>query len=284
MLQLPIDDYELTLGEEMSLPDGPWRLDKPHWKARKNLMWVRVPGLAEYRVSEGRHVHVRPLDPQATERELQHFLLATPLAALAFQRGELPLHAAALVPPSGRGALLLCAHSGTGKSTTAAALCQRGWRLLNDDISRIGMNSEGIIQVWPGVQQIRLWQDSCTLLGLPHETLALSMGLKKKYLYQPEGCAQPQPLLGIVELLRPRKAPLPGQEPTQDHQPVGGSEAIALLKRHTFRPPLIAGLDAAINHFRLSAAIVKQVPLFSQWLAHELTPQQIAERLEAQWQ
>src|SRR3569623_476792 len=59
-------------------------------------------------------------------------LHGTARGALIHQRGELPLHAATLVPPKGDVAVAICGATGAGKSTLAAALALRGWALLAD--------------------------------------------------------------------------------------------------------------------------------------------------------
>lgn len=280
MLTLPLEACEVTLTDQATELLGPWRLDRPHWKARRGLMWIRIPGLAEYTVRDGRQVEIYPLSNQASALNLQHFLLSTPLAAISLQRGEIPLHAATLVSPDNNEAILLCAHSGTGKSTTAAALCQQGWRLMNDDISRLSLQ-EGSIQVWPGVSQIRLWPEACDLLELNTEQLAFSQGMKKKLLWQPEADTTPRPVRAIIELVRPRKEGLTELE--TGWQTVNGSAAIGLLKLHTFRPPLIAALEASLSHFQISAQLAQQVTLERLTLSPELTPQQVAATIAGRW-
>lgn len=280
MLTLPLEACDVTLSGQAAELAGPWRLDRPHWKVRRDLMWIRIPELAEYTVRDGRQVEIYPLSNEASALNLQHFLLSTPLAAISLQRGELPLHAATLVSPDHNDAILLCAHSGTGKSTTAAALCQQGWRLMNDDISRLSLH-EGRILVWPGVNQIRLWPESCELLNLDTEQLAFSQGMKKKLLWQPEADTTPRPVRAIIELVRPRKE-MPAELET-GWQPISGSAAIGLLKLHTFRPPLIAALEANLSHFQISAQLAQQITIERLTLSPELTPQQVAETIAERW-
>lgn len=276
MLTLPIAGCTVELSATPLPADGPWKMERAYWKARRQDLWLQVPDLAQYRVRDGHQVEVHLLQPKADLRNVQHFLVSTPFAALAMQRGELPLHAAALVSPQGDRAVLLCAHSGTGKSTTAAALCQQGWRLLNDDISRVVIE-KGQPYVYPGVQQIRLWPHSCELLALDTTDLAFSLAGKRKLLWQPQGCDRPLPIQAIIELERPRKDD--GSLTAPVWTPLQGSAIIHLLKLHTFRPPLIAGLEAALAHFQISAQLARSVPCYHLQLPPTLTPAQIAHQI-----
>jgi len=86
------------------------------------------------------------------------------LAALLRHRGLLVLHANA-VEVSG-GVIVIGGESGTGKSTTLAALRDRGGRMLSDDVTalRPGAAPESV-DVLPGVAQTHLAQDAAQGLG-----------------------------------------------------------------------------------------------------------------------
>ncbi len=87
-----------------------------------------VPGMARYLARDGMTIDVAA-EQCADEGAVDVFLNGAVRAALIHQRGELPLHAATLVPPGGNGAVAICGPSGIGKSTLAAALSRRGWLL-----------------------------------------------------------------------------------------------------------------------------------------------------------
>ena len=82
-------------------------------------------------------------------------LVSTYAAPLAAQRaGAFVLHAAAAVR-DGR-ALVVCAHSGTGKSSVMTALADAGWHPLTEDLLAIEIDVAGAPRAWPGPPWVRL--------------------------------------------------------------------------------------------------------------------------------
>jgi hypothetical protein len=88
----------------------------------------------EFEMNSG-HAHIvlpdHPDWPTVVEEVEQQFVLL--LARAWAQTGWTPLHAGTLISPDGHRCALLCAPSGTGKSTLTAAMLGRGWRTLGDD-------------------------------------------------------------------------------------------------------------------------------------------------------
>lgn len=276
MFTLPVTDCDITLIAESEPLSGPYRHEQTHWQMKENAMWIRIPSIAEFTVVDGTTIKTFPLKEDFDPLVLQHFLLSTPYAALCLQRNELPLHAAALTKSGLDGAILICAHSGTGKSTTAAALCQNGWSLLNDDISRLTLDDDQLM-VHPASQSIRLWPDSCDKLAVDTPALSLSFGPKNKYLWPAPTWQTTLPVLAIVELVRPLK-----DEPelTFGWQTVQGGAIFGLTRMHTFRPALINGLGKAAAHFKFAAHIAHHCPVYRFVIETTMTPQHVAEVIE----
>ena len=133
------------------------------WQAERGRFLLDVPGVARYLVSAGALITFDRASNSGDE-EVTRFLRMTPLAALFFQRCSLAFHAAAASPPSlqkgqaeneGKSrAILIAGDSGAGRSTLLAALLQRGWRLLADELAVVEVDEGGHIVVLPSFPEI----------------------------------------------------------------------------------------------------------------------------------
>ncbi|MEK7393964.1 MAG: hypothetical protein AAB214_15495 [Fibrobacterota bacterium] len=212
---------------------------------------LEIEGIARYHIVGGSSIEVR-VDPVSDRETAWFFLKATPFGILILQRGELPLHAAALVPPGGGKALLVAGESGAGKSTTSAILAQRGWTLLNDDISRI-VFAEGVPVVCPGFQSLKLNADSLALLGLDMSSAPRTRGFKEKYYWHLSGGHFACPVGAMIVLDDPH-----GEPPTPGR--LSGLELFREFYRQTFRPYLVVPLGYQKEHFRQISKLAGAVP------------------------
>lgn len=133
------------------------------WQAAPGRFLIDVPEVARYLVEDGNIITIEPM-PQADKDEVSRFFRMTPLAALLFQRGITAFHAAAAVGP--QGAVLLAGDSGSGKSTLLAALLNRGWIMLADDLAMVDLDEQGNPVVIPTCQDILLWPDAMEKMGI----------------------------------------------------------------------------------------------------------------------
>jgi hypothetical protein len=90
-------------------------------------------------------------------------LLGRVMAVAAHVDGAVALHASAVSVDGSAIAFLGPKHA--GKSTIAMALVRRGARLLTDDTLVVRFGADGLPWASPGVQRIRLWDDSARALG-----------------------------------------------------------------------------------------------------------------------
>jgi hypothetical protein len=149
--------YRVSLGRELSQaathsraddPDDPWAIE--HWIG--NGLAVEFPGRATFELSRKDVALVA--DETGDPDLVAHLLLDHVVPRLVALRGDLMLHAAGAVGPSGHAHLLL-GKTGAGKSTTVVSLVAAGWELLDDDGIRIVETEKAVVAV-PGAPSIRL--------------------------------------------------------------------------------------------------------------------------------
>lgn len=117
-------------------------------------------------LKEGREVLIQPSETQNLN-QIRLYILGTVLTVLLYQRGILALHGSAMA--IGDEVVGVIAPSGTGKSSTAAALYQRGHRLLSDDAVPIFYQNGGFF-VYPGYPRLKISEEvaDCLAYGETH--------------------------------------------------------------------------------------------------------------------
>ena len=182
--------------------DNPWVIE--HWTARG--LCVEFPGLAVFDISEDRIVLVA--NHSDDNDLLAHLLLDHLVPRVVALRGDLMLHAAGAVGPSGRAHVLI-GGTGAGKSTLGAAMAAAGWPLIDDDGIRI-IRLNGQWCAVPGYAGVRLLPDAAKNVlpgALPGR--AMSNGHAKRR-FAVEGttmvmAAAPAPVGGVYHLNRTRR-------------------------------------------------------------------------------
>ncbi|NJR40336.1 MAG: hypothetical protein HC781_17795 [Leptolyngbyaceae cyanobacterium CSU_1_4] len=122
------------------------------------LFWQEI---GTFLIRNGQEIIIDPL-PEADESRLRLFILGAAMGVLLHQRGHFILHASAVAVDG--VAVVFTGDKGWGKSTIAAALCQRGHRLLADDVVALAA-TESEQQVIPAFPQLKLWLDAVTFFG-----------------------------------------------------------------------------------------------------------------------
>lgn len=117
-------------------------------------------------LKEGREVLIQPSETENLS-QIRLYILGTVLTVLLYQRGTLALHGSAMA--IGDHVVGVIAPSGTGKSSTAAALYKRGHQLLSDDAVPI-VFKEGRFWVYPGYPRLKISEEvaACLDYGETH--------------------------------------------------------------------------------------------------------------------
>jgi hypothetical protein len=203
-----------------------WRLDDDTWR----LGYADAAGAALWDLTceGGARIAVRWSEGISIP-DIRTFILYSAVAMALHLRGTPCLHASGVVV-NGRGALLL-GPSGTGKSTTAAALVAAGNELLTDDVAALGLGIDQVL-VHPGLPRLRLLAESAAAVNEPFDHLAPVWSdpsfSTKRYMDAPAGGGAAP--LGVIYLLAPRDAA--PREPSVT--PLAPREALRWLMEHTY--------------------------------------------------
>jgi hypothetical protein len=161
-----------------------------------------IEGVATYHLDEGgRSVTVDP-SKDAAPASVRVFLLGTVFGLICHARGLLPLHGSCV--QVGSGAIALCGPRRAGKSTTAAALVERGHGLLADDVCVIDARIGSTPLVLPAFPRMKLSIDAMREFGIDSQGLERTLLHADKYLV-PAGPAfvqEPLPLRAVYHLER----------------------------------------------------------------------------------
>ncbi|MBL8131897.1 MAG: hypothetical protein JNL42_08570 [Anaerolineae bacterium] len=214
---------------------------------------LTVPNVARYYVQDGRQITVDAA-PDADDESVRLFLLGSALGALLHQRGMLPLHASAVEMPG--GAALFTGASGVGKSTTAAALTRKGYRLIADDIAVVYAGRDGIPMAAPAFPQMKLWAQSLHKLQTDTEGLHRVRPALEKYALAAEDTFRDEPLpVRVVYLL------VSHNQDAMELKPVDGMMRVRALRNQVYRRRIMEQMGADSAHFAALTALASRAAL-----------------------
>jgi len=212
---------------------------------------LKVDGVARYLVISGKEIVIEPC-LSATEYDIQVFLLGSVFGALLQQRGDLVLHGAAIVV-NGQG-IILSGVSGIGKSTLAAALSQKGYPVLTDDVSAVRFSAAGTPSVIPGYPRLKLWADSAEKLGNDTTSLQQVRGNLEKFEYTmtENFCQTPVPLRGLYQL---NISDSTSVQVVRDK----GLQKLETLMKNTYRYRFLDGKSGKALHLKLCTVLANTI-------------------------
>jgi len=219
----------------------------PFLQATKLKLWLHVPGIAHFLIQNGNEIIYDPI-ANIDEDSIRIFILGSCTGALLHQRGFLVLHGNAFEV---NGGCVICAgNSGAGKSTLAAAMMQRGHRVIADDVCPI--NDEG--RVIPGMPRIKLWKDSADELNIDTRSLTRIRPALEKFNYPLNGafCENDLPIKAIYILHR-------HNEQNFKLQTLKGIHKYRSLKNNSYRLKYVRGMNLETQHFKLSSQLANQI-------------------------
>lgn len=203
------------------------------------LFWI--PGIGRFHVRHGAQITVESSADAATAG-LQVFLLHLAFGLLFQQRGDLVLHAA--VVESDQARVALAGASSAGKSTIAAALHARGYRVVTDELCVLRNLPTLGRCVMPGPPHLQVWADTLRHLGREAGTLTRVRPELGRYLL---------PLApGATPLLKPLTA-IYVLTPWSSHEvsvtPLSGARQFEALSQNSYHFEYVPPMGLTGRHF-----------------------------------
>lgn len=232
-------------------------LDEDHpWRSARigsRHLFLNIKGVGRFFVRDGCEIVVDPA-PGAEKKMIRLFLLGSALGCIVHQRGLLPLHANAFLHAG--QAVLVLAHSGTGKSTLAAAMRNSGCKILADDVCAVRVVPGEKPLLYPGVPQIKLWKDAAEHLGEDIGTMQQVMHNEEKY------------ALPLAEPFCDRSATIKAlyilnasEGMTLEIVDMAQIEKVDELRNHTYRKGMVAKLGIEAENLKSCAILANSVPM-----------------------
>jgi hypothetical protein len=247
-------DVVVHLGEApRTLPEAV--IVGPNWVASADTFLLSVPNVARYLIVGGREIRIE-LEPGVELDDALVYLLGTAFGLLQHQRGRMVLHASAVAV--GEKAALFSGPSGAGKSTLAAALNQRGYACVSDDVCGIDFSS-GAPVVLPDGRMLKLWSDAVGHLEMgERQGPAIRRQLDKFYI-EPQSTAVDRSLaVAAVYMLR-----VAGPERKAGVSRLGNADAAVILRRNAYRPNVIKKIGLEGAYLGWSSGLQRHAGVFS---------------------
>lgn len=222
----------------------------PNWERTANDFLLRVPKVGRFGIHKARSITYRPEGSNSVE-DLTAFLTGSVLGILLHLRGSVVLHASASIIDG--GAVLFCGRSGAGKSTICAALSERGYTMVSDDLCVLSRGEDGRLWVDADGRHHKLWQRSLEGLNMTdrrNEEVRNQIG--KFYVPSRNGHHTSAPVHALYELSEQRTGDIFGIEP------LSGPDAALMVRQNAFRPRIMWQLGQKADYFRAAAQLSSQ--------------------------
>lgn len=210
-----------------------------------------MENVARYLVENGKQITIQPY-PGVSETAIRLFLQGAVWSALLLQRGLLPIHGSCF--RLGDKGIVLSGPSSCGKSTLVAALMDRGYPIIADELCALVVHENAPPMLLPGFPQILLWADSLLQLQKNSQSLTrVQPGLEKYILpCQDKSTGEALPLERIY-ILKVVNTPL------VKLTPLTGAQKVQALIESTYRVHHVTGHGLNRSHFNQCTNIARYI-------------------------
>jgi hypothetical protein len=260
---LCFDEHRVSAHDEIAIrrvrgayPLSTVRMVFPKGQCNENELLLNVPEVGRFLIRYGNEILVEQA-PSANHNELCGYLLGMVFGVLCHQRGITPLHASAVDVSD--GCVAFVGESGAGKSTLVAALAAREYEVIADDSCFLQVSNNGIVEGWPGVNQIRLWADSLTALAYDEAGFSRAGRIWNKYFIPVRPPRNPAGARRLRRVYQLQVAPTGSPAKVT---PLYGAAAIEAIMQNVYRLSLAEYMGYKPHVFRLCATAADNVPVF----------------------
>jgi energy-coupling factor transporter ATP-binding protein EcfA2 len=226
----------------------------PNWLIAGEELLLRIPGVARLLIRSGTDISFEP-EGDTLPGDIAIFIVSTAFAILLHQRNQIVLRASAV--RVGNRAVIFCGPSGRGKSTIAAALGQRGYPQVGDDVCVIGEDEFGASVIHSDGGRLNLWLDAIHHLGLSRrQCQPVRANLAKFHIQPDEPCAGALRLAAVYALQESRPPLRDGIERAK------AVDTAVVVLNSAYHSRLVAALGQKARYFQSAASIAADAGVF----------------------
>jgi GTPase SAR1 family protein len=150
---------------------------RPYFQVKEKDLLLHIKNVASYRVTNGNQVLIY-VHKNVDMDTVNLYLNGSVLGAVLHQRGYLPFHGSTF-DYQGK-VVMICGHSGVGKSSITMAFCRSKASFICDDITPVLITQDNA-SIIPVRNRIKLWDDSLQRLDIDFRRLDKIRPVLSKY-------------------------------------------------------------------------------------------------------
>lgn len=270
----PEVDVQITYGTVPHTIDKPVFATSSVQISDKKLL-LTVEGVARYLVADGTRITIEPF-PNSEINNIRLYLFGSAMGALLYQRSIFAIHGSAV--ETSHGTMIFVGPQGVGKSTLAAHLLTRGYRLLSDDVCAITTDNEGTPVVSPAFPQLRLCPDAFEKLNSSGQLSQSSRFDVDKFVIPAHHDDFNATRLAAIYVLADHDGEVMALKPA------AGFNRLDILFANLYRPSFLRGLDSRGKIMEIASIITKSTAMYELYRPRDVGRiGELIDLLESQW-
>lgn len=216
-----------------------------------NEVLFKMPKIARFHVTAEKEIIIA-LEDETKAYDAEKYILTFIFGVISYLEGFFPFHGGGIIHKE-KG-ILFTGPSGVGKSTLSAALNNKGFQSIGDDISNLFIK-DGKVWCYPCFPKFKLWQSSLDLIGLTTKNKHPLISKVDKYLVPVQDTFTQEAIeIKSIYLLEKSNAETCIEE-------INGFEKLRLLNENSYRTWMISGFGLQKNIFSIISTIANTVDI-----------------------